>query len=72
LGKHTVRRAKGRGRYTDKKKIKFSSYTLLGKSEGSGAKSCMTNDLLVYGENFCAFPHIRKPFLIYDIAPDPI
>jgi len=24
----------------------------------------MTNDLLRYGENICAFPHI--PFLIYD------
>jgi hypothetical protein len=31
----------------------------------------MTNDLLIYGENICAFPHIRKPFLIYDLAPDP-
>jgi hypothetical protein len=31
----------------------------------------MTNDLLIYGENICAFPHIRKPFLIYDLASDP-
>ncbi len=37
-----------------KKKIKFSPYI----SEGSGAKSYMTNDLLIYGENICAFPHI--------------
>jgi hypothetical protein len=27
-------------------------------SEGSGAKSYITNDLLIYGENICAFPHI--------------
>jgi hypothetical protein len=32
-----------------KKKIKFSS---------SGAKSYLTNDLLIYGENICAFSHI--------------
>ncbi len=31
---------------------------ILGNSEGSGAKSYMTNDLLIYGENICAFPHI--------------
>jgi hypothetical protein len=42
---------------------------MLGNSEGSGAKSNMTNDLLIYGENICAFPH-RKPFLIYDFAPE--
>ncbi len=45
---------------TDKKKFP----NILGNSEGSGAKSYMTNDLLRYGENICAFPHI--PFLIYD------
>ncbi len=57
--------------YTDKKKRKFSLYTR--NSEGSGAKSYMTNDLLIYGENICAFPHIYgSPFLIYDFAPDPI
>jgi hypothetical protein len=32
-----------------KNKIKFSS---------SGAKSYMTDDLLIYGENICAFSHI--------------
>jgi hypothetical protein len=55
-----------------KKEIKFSSY--IWKFRGLGAKSYMTNDLLIYGENVCAFPHIyiRKPFLIYDFAPDPI
>ncbi len=31
---------------------------MLGNSEGSGAKSYMTNDLLINGENSCAFPHI--------------
>ncbi len=25
---------------------------------GSGAKSYMTNNLLIYGEYICAFPHI--------------
>jgi hypothetical protein len=49
---------------------------MLGNSKGSGAKSYMTNDLLIYGEkNSCAFPHdlgFRKPFVIYDFAPDPI
>ncbi len=39
-----------------KKKENFSH--ILGNSEGSGAKSYMTNDLLIYGENICAFPHI--------------
>jgi hypothetical protein len=39
-----------------KKKINFPH--ILGKPVGSGAKSYMTNDLLIYGENICAFPHI--------------
>ncbi len=30
----------------------------MGNSEGSGAKSYMTNGLLIYGENICAFLHI--------------
>ncbi len=56
-----------------KKKIKFSSD--IRKSEGSGAKPYMANDLLIYGENICAFPHkealwlcIRSHanFLIYE------
>jgi hypothetical protein len=41
---------------TDKKDNKFPH--ILGKSEGSGTKSYMTNELLIYGENICAFPHI--------------
>ncbi len=39
-----------------KNKIKFSSN--IGNSKGSGAKSYMTNDLLIYGENICTFPHM--------------
>ncbi len=31
---------------------------VFGNSVGSGAKSYVTNDLLKYGENICAFPHI--------------
>ncbi len=56
-----------------KKKKKFSSY--IRKFRGSDAKSYMTNDLLIYGENICAMcmsSSIRKPYLIYDFAPDPI
>ena len=58
--------------YTDKKENKIFLLNLIyGNSEGSGAKSYMTNGLLIY---ICVFPHIliRKPFLIYDFAPDPI
>jgi hypothetical protein len=47
--------------YTDKKdRKKFLIYKyVLGKSEGSGAKSYMTNiPHIQYGENICAFPHI--------------
>jgi hypothetical protein len=39
-----------------KNKKKFSSY--IRQSVGSGAKSYMTNDLLIYGENICTFPQI--------------
>jgi hypothetical protein len=42
--------------YTDKKKYNFPY--ILGNSEGSSAKSDRTNNLLIYGENICAFPHI--------------
>jgi hypothetical protein len=53
-----------------KKKIKFSS--ILGNSEKSGANSYMTNDLLIYDENICTFPHILGSPSSYDFAPDPI
>ena len=39
-----------------KNKINFPH--ILGDSEGSGAKSYRTNDLLIFGENIFAFPHI--------------
>ena len=39
-----------------KKKINFPHIS--GHSDGSGAKSYMINDLVIYGENICAFPHI--------------
>jgi hypothetical protein len=42
--------------YTDKKEKKI--FLLLGNSEGLGAKSYRTNDLLMYGKNICALPHI--------------
>ncbi len=42
--------------YTDKKEKKIFS-PIIGNLEGSGAKSYMTNDLLINGENICAFPH---------------
>ncbi len=38
------------------KKLSFSH--ILRNLEGLGAKSYMTNDLHIYGENICAFPHI--------------
>jgi len=44
----------------------------LGNSEGSGAKLYMTNDLLIWWKYLCISSYIRKPFLIYDFAPDPI
>jgi hypothetical protein len=31
---------------------------ILGNSEGSGAKTYISNDLLIYGEIICTFPHI--------------
>jgi hypothetical protein len=31
---------------------------MLGNVEGSGAKSYMTNDLLIYDEKICPCPHI--------------
>jgi hypothetical protein len=40
----------------DKKENKNFSHFFT-NTEGSGAKSHMTNDLLIYGENICAFPH---------------
>jgi hypothetical protein len=40
--------------------------------KGSDAKSYMTYGLLIYGEIFAHFLNIRKPFLIYDFATDPI
>ncbi len=46
-----------------KKKRKFSH--ILGNSEVSGAKSYMTNDLLIYGEHICAFPHILGSLCSY-------
>ncbi len=40
----------------------------------SGAKSYMTNGLLILymGKNLRISSNIRKPFLLYDFAPDPI
>jgi hypothetical protein len=48
--------------------------TLIKKKIRSGAKSCMSNGLLIYGQIFAHFQilYIRKPFLIYDFAIDPI
>ncbi len=43
--------------HTDKKENKNFPH-ILGNSEGLGAKSYMTYDLLIYGETICAFPHI--------------
>ncbi len=41
--------------------------------KGSGAKSYMTNDLLIYcmTKYFCISSYFRKQFLRYDVAPDP-
>jgi hypothetical protein len=58
--------------YTDKKEKKiFLIYKEIQK--GSVAKSINWQPLHIW-LNICAFPHIciRKPFLIYDFAPDPI
>ncbi len=51
-------RKEGGGEYTDKKENKIFLIYVLGNSEGSDAKSYMTNGLLIYDENMCAFPHI--------------
>jgi hypothetical protein len=40
-----------------KKKIKFSSY-IRNSEDRVQSHIRMTNDLLIYGENICAFPHI--------------
>jgi hypothetical protein len=51
-----------------KKKTKFPH--ILGNLEGSGAKSYMTNDLLIYGENICAFSHILgSPYSYMTLHP---
>jgi hypothetical protein len=60
--------------YTDKKDKKISLY-ILWNSKGSGAKLYMTNELLIYGEEkkyLGISSYIKKPFLIYEYAPDPI
>ncbi len=58
--------------YTDKKENKFSSYIRRFRRIGVGAKSYMTNDLLIYGENICAFPHILgSPFSYMTLHPIP-
>jgi hypothetical protein len=45
---------------------------LLGNSKRSGAKSYTTNDLLIYGENICAFPHILgSPSSYMTLQPNP-
>jgi hypothetical protein len=57
--------------YTDRKDI-FLIYKEI--QMGSGATSYMTNGLLIYMVEYLRIPHIctRKPFLIYEYAPDPI
>ncbi len=59
------------GQYTDKKenKIFFINKEI---HKGSVAKSYMTYDLLFDGSIFAFSSYIRKPFLIYDFATDPI
>ena len=60
--------------YTDKKDKKISLY-ILWNSKGSGAKLYMTNELLIYGEEkkyLGISSYIKKPFLIYEYALDPI
>jgi hypothetical protein len=55
-----------------KKKIKFSSY--IRKFRGIECKViyCMTNGLLINILKYLRISsYIRKPFLIYDFAPDP-
>jgi hypothetical protein len=43
-----------------KKKILFSSYIRKFREIGCKVIYCMTNDLLIYGENICAFPYIQE------------
>ncbi len=40
---------------------------------GSGAKSYMWKDFLIYSMRKCAniSPYMRRPLVIYDFAPDP-
>jgi hypothetical protein len=46
---------------TDKKEIKiFLAYNEI--QNGAVAKSYMTNGLLIYGLNICAFPHLLGSF----------
>jgi hypothetical protein len=45
------------------KKLKQNFPHILGNSEGSGAKSYLTNGLLIYGENMCA---IKFPYTVYE------
>jgi hypothetical protein len=53
-----------------KNKIKFSSY--IRKFRRIGCKTYMTNDLLIYGENICAFHHILgSPFSYMTLHPIP-
>ncbi len=54
----SVRRSNHSARSHTDKKRKENSPHILGNSEGPAAKSYMTNDLLIYGKNICAFPHI--------------
>jgi hypothetical protein len=53
---------KGQIHYTDKKKRKEKFPHILGNLEGSEAKAYI----------WLTTSYIRKPFLIYDFAPDPI
>jgi hypothetical protein len=57
--------------YIDKKR-KYNFPHILENLEGSGAKSYMTNDLLIYGENIYAFPHILgTPSSYMTLHPNP-
>jgi hypothetical protein len=42
---------------------------ILGNSEGSGAKSYMANDLLIFGENICAFPESPSSYMTLHPIP---
>jgi hypothetical protein len=54
-------------KHTDKKITQLFSY-IREIQNGPGARSYMTNSLLIYGEIFAHFSNIRKPFIIYDSA----